>query len=247
MAEISLKSTEFDSEQYEHIYPQGINNHYWNKARNHIIYAAINSGNQPVVEVGCGRGAVTAFLKNKGIDVFGLELADCEPLEEAKGHIKTNIDACAMHQSFTEKFKTLLLLDVIEHIEDPKVFIRNILNHYTNVREIIITVPARKEIWSNYDEYNGHFRRYDIDMTNDLMSSLNLNISQNQYFFHSLYWPARYLARLKKPRSLQINAPKSFLAKGLHYLLSRFFRLEKIILPGKWKGSSILVKASVSR
>ena len=59
-------------------YPDGIENHYWITAKNHIIYdAIIKNGltNLKLLEVGCGRGGVITFLAGKKLNVFGLELA----------------------------------------------------------------------------------------------------------------------------------------------------------------------------
>lgn len=238
--------TEFNSVEFQNAYPDGINNHYWNKARNYIILGQLSSNdlkNKPVLEIGCGRGGVVAFLKNKGIDIFGIELAPCTPFKNAENDILTGKDALEMDEAFREKYKTILLLDVIEHIENPVAFIKSLLAAYKNIEQILFTVPARSEIWSNYDEYYGHFRRYNLEMSEQVMNEINFNIKDNRYFFHSLYIPAKLLAKNKKDRNLKLNAPQGILSKTINSILAICFRIEYAILPKAWKGTSVLCRA----
>ena len=65
---------------------------------------------------------------------------------------------------------TLLVLDVIEHLEDPIAFLREVLSSFPDVSSLIVTVPAREELWSAFDDFYGHHRRYtlrDIDTPAD--------------------------------------------------------------------------------
>jgi hypothetical protein len=49
-------------------------------------------------------------------------------------------------------FGAILLRDVVEHIEDAGTFLRDLLRAFPNARHVLIAVPARMELWSNYDE-----------------------------------------------------------------------------------------------
>lgn len=244
---IMAKPTAFNVEEFDYAYPEGINNHYWNDARNKIILQSLKKhgmAGKPVLEIGCGRGGVVAFLKEKDIDIFGLELAPCPPFKEAEGHIQTGTDALEMDETFKARYKTLLLLDVIEHIEDPVSFVQRICAAYPNISQIIFTVPARQEIWSNYDEFYGHFRRYDLGMMSDFAQQCGFIVKENRYLFHLLYWPAKLLTRLGRDRNLKINPPQG-MAKTAHTLLSSFFVTEQRLLPRSWKGSSVFCVVSV--
>ncbi len=244
-----VKPTEFDLEQFQSCYPDGINNHYWNDARNKLILKHIRESGMkqlPILEIGCGRGGVVAFLKSNNIDIFGIELAPCTPFAEAEGDVLTGTDAFETSEAFKAKYKVLLLLDVIEHIEDPVSFVRKICEAYTNLEYILFTVPAGNDIWSNYDEYYGHFRRYDLEMTKSFVRESGFVLKENRYVFHLLYWAARLLTRLKRDRNLKLSPP-SGINKIVHRVLSKYFIAEHNLLPQTWRGSSVFCIASIPR
>ncbi|MGP8215155.1 MAG: class I SAM-dependent methyltransferase [Bacteroidia bacterium] len=161
--------TSYTDLQFEHNYPDGIEDFYWIKARNKIIYYEINKypliKNSHILEVGCGRGVVTKYLAERGIKCFGVELAPARPINGAEKFMIAGKDAFKMDAEFKNKFQTIMLLDVIEHIENPLEFINELLINYSNVKYLVIAVPARNEIWSGYDIFFGHFTRYGLKMT----------------------------------------------------------------------------------
>jgi hypothetical protein len=134
---------------------------------------------------------------------------------------------------------TILLLDVIEHLEDPKVLIREAVGNLPNLKSIMITVPAGQALWNNFDEFNGHYLRYDRPQLVNLMKELGWQPSYCGYFFHALYWPALLFAKLGLKRSVTIPAPKGAMA-GWHRLLSQLFFWEYKVMPGSLVGSSII-------
>ena len=79
-----------------------------------------------------------------------------------------------------------MLLDVIEHIEDDREFLRTIRSAFSNCQCVIVTVPARPEAWSEWDEYYGHFRRYSPETLRKTLSAIG-GCVYVRYFFRSLY------------------------------------------------------------
>jgi len=237
--------SEFEKEQFEYAYPDGIEEDYWNRARNYIIYRSLSASKatgEKIIEIGCGRGGVVKYLNSKKVDCTGVELAECRPHIGAEKFIKTGTDALALDDKLRKEFQVLLLFDVIEHLEDPEAFLKNILDKYQNLQSIVITVPARKEIWSNYDEFYGHYRRYDLEMSRAVMNSLDFDVVDNRYFFHGLYIAAKLLLKIKKHKETKLTAPKGVM-KIFHVFISWYFILEYHLLPKKWKGSSIICVA----
>ena len=53
------------------------------------------------------------------------------------------------------------LLDVLEHQEDDKGFLRSLVDKMQPGSTLLLTVPALQGLWSQWDEALGHFRRYD--------------------------------------------------------------------------------------
>ena len=89
-----------------------------------IAIARVNSGER-VVDVGCASGYVGAALKKKGCTVIGID--QFEPPKEV------NLDRFIKHDLNSDRFPltldqtdTVLLLDVIEHVQSPEKFIEQL-------------------------------------------------------------------------------------------------------------------------
>jgi len=234
--------TEFSAEEYELAYPDGVENNYWTIARCFILYKNILKAsvqNEKIIEVGCGRGGVVKYLRGKSVDIFGVELATCTPHKGVEDFIQTKTNALNINKDERDKYTVLMLLDVIEHIENPDSFIKEILGRYKNVKTIILTVPARQEIWSNYDEFYGHYKRYDTGMCKKLSEKIDFDVRLNRYFFSTLYLVAKVLMNFSKNRSVKISSPKGIM-KISHNVIAYLLIIEYYLVPGSWKGTSII-------
>jgi hypothetical protein len=239
-------NTAFDQQQFEMLYPDGIENHYWFSARNFIIKMAVKSYsvlNEKIIEIGCGKGIVVKYLNDNGFDSTGYDLAVCKPCDGADALIFTGVDALEVNEDIRQQYTTLMLLDVLEHIEHPQLFLNQILEKYINLKKIIITVPARQEIWSDHDVFNGHFRRYDLDMTIALVNAIEFKIEKNTYCFQSLYNLTKFLSIFKINRKTQIKPPLGIL-KIVHRVLSFYLIVENLLAHQKQRGSSIICIAT---
>ena len=240
--------TAFNIDQFDAIYPKGVERHYWNRCRNAVILDAIRSigDHGPILEVGCGKGLVVAYLRDQGLDVTGVELAQVTPLAEVKTHVRTSTDALALAVSERAQVKTILLLDVIEHLEKPGAFLQQLVSGFPSLRYFVITVPARQELFSNYDDFNGHFRRYDQELLNKHVADGNGAVMRSNYFFHVLYPAAWLQLQLSGKRKLAFPVPARGPASWLHALIGHIMFFEHRILPGSWKGTSLIAAVKVS-
>jgi len=146
--------TKFSDQQLEETYPKGIGNHFWNHARNRIIastlFAQGVSPQSRILEIGCGRGVVVRYLRARGIDCHGVELSKSEVDDDLKGAVRMGWDCFELPVEFRDSVTGLMLLDVIEHLPDPVNFMSRLQTSFRNARFLLVTVPARKELWSNY-------------------------------------------------------------------------------------------------
>lgn len=77
----------------------------------------------------------------------------------------------------------LLLADVLEHIEDPKSFLRNLKKHFAPESEVLITVPAFQKLFSEHDVFLGHFKRYNHQtLLEDLKDSIHVSYMRYLFF-----------------------------------------------------------------
>ena len=80
----------------------------------------------------------------------------------------------------------LTLMDVLEHVEDDVAFLEKALSKCVGGR-VFITVPAFQFLFSKYDAFLKHFRRYDRKQLLNLINSQNLHIEKCHYFYASLF------------------------------------------------------------
>lgn len=241
-----MSNTAFSKEQFSAIYPDGVDQHYWNHSRNRVIRRFLKSSRlhqSRILEIGCGRGVVLKHLLSNQLDCTGVELGDALPLPGCEGKILTNQDAFSLPASVRESIETVLMFDVLEHVEIPGEFIDRIRTQFVNARNLVITVPARQELWTNYDEYNGHFKRYSLADIGALASN-PLLVKKAAYFYHSLYIAFWIFIRLSRTRSTSIKAPAGA-GRLFHKLLSLILQADYHLFPGWFPGTSIIALFSL--
>lgn len=230
----------FSAKQFRIGFPKGIENHYWNHARNRIVLKKLQpfvEENDIILDIGCGTGIIVDFLRQAGLNCYGCEIAEVSPVSESiVPFFYSRTDAFSLNGPIKEKCKVILLLDVLEHVENPDDFIRQCTAHFTGLKLILITLPARKELWSNYDEYYRHFCRYDLRDVQKLFDNTNLCLHKAGYFFHALYLPMRLLSLLGKERNTEIKPPRY---RTVHRFLSSIISVEEALIPPFIPGSSL--------
>jgi hypothetical protein len=232
----------YSPEQYAASYPEGIERHWWTAARTRIVAAFVARCARPdatLLEVGCGMGVSVRGLRRLGVRCSGVEVADVVPLPEVADCVTTGTNALDLPEAVRRRYDTVLLLDVIEHLSDPDGFLRDLAAGFPSLETVVVTVPARGEIWSNYDAFFGHFRRYDLRGLRELAARLGWQTRLSRYFFHLLYPPAWLMKQLGIPRAVKIAAPRGWRCR-IHALVANAMVLESRWLPGSWPGSSAI-------
>lgn len=236
-------SSAFTTEQFEVLYPPGVEHHYWNLCRNRVIARMLrrSGADGPILEVGCGKGLVTKALRERGFDVRGVEIAPVPPLPGMEAHVRSSFDVFAMEPMEAATYRTVMLLDVIEHLEDPERFLRMLRGKFTGCTMLLVTVPARQELFSNYDRFNGHHLRYDrATLTRHLTAWSGKGAFELRYFFHVLYPSARWLLALRGKRPVHFTVPASWFSRSVHKLIGLLLFADHLLIPGNTKGTSLL-------
>ena len=118
-----------------------------------------------ILELGCGTGNFTTLMAERGLQVTGL---DIEPsyVEQAARRIAPWPNAAVKVMDVTQLgdgplYDTVVLLDVLEHIEHDGRLLESIGTRLRPEGRVILKVPAIPSIYSQMDQAIGHFRRYD--------------------------------------------------------------------------------------
>ncbi len=230
----------FAKKQFDLAYPLGIENHFWTKARNWIVLNELVKGkSQRIIEVGCGRGVVVEFLRKNGLDCFGVELAQVDIPNGLAAYIETGIAADSLSFIHRNQFDSLLLLDVVEHVAEPKIFLQQLSVNFPSVERIILTLPARTELWSNFDEYYGHYKRYTFESVREICEIAGWEFESIRYTFKWLYLPVLIMSMLGIRRKIEIHRPSAIL-KPIHSLMAAMSFAEYMCLPKSILGTSII-------
>jgi 2-polyprenyl-3-methyl-5-hydroxy-6-metoxy-1,4-benzoquinol methylase len=141
--------------------------HWWWRTREAAILAELRRLRPPapsegrrILDVGCGDG-----LFFDRLSAFG-EVEGVEPdasLLRAEGPWRRAIHAVPFDEGFRpgHRFDAILMLDVLEHMQQPAAALRHALRLLAPGGVVIITVPAFQWLWTRHDDLNQHVRRYD--------------------------------------------------------------------------------------
>ncbi len=233
----------FDRDSYETAYPVHVEHHFWSLARCDVIARAIagtNLKDAPWLEVGCGSGVVVAALRQRGLHVDGCEIAAVPPHLVHVPDLRLATDVFDLPREERARYRGLLLLDVLEHLPERQAFLDRLFEAFPNAERLIITVPARAELWSNYDTHYGHHLRYSLAGMAEEVQSSPWKLRAARYFFHALYLPMFLASRLKGGRLTSVAGPSTGTRRAIHRALAAFCRLEDRVIPGGVPGTSVL-------
>jgi 2-polyprenyl-3-methyl-5-hydroxy-6-metoxy-1,4-benzoquinol methylase len=141
----------------------------------HCHYAALwdflrHTEARTFLEVGVGSGRLAALLLDRGFRGYGID-ASQEAIAIAQSELRREIadgrirlwcgDIFETRPTAFEPVDLALSMMVMEHVEDDVGFVRAITRFIKPGGQLIISVPARRDLWSIEDETVGHVRRYD--------------------------------------------------------------------------------------
>lgn len=115
-----------------------------------------------ILEVGAGKGDFTErFSNNALVTATELSSSSIELLKnrfvDRENIAVTNFD---VFSSPTNLFDSIVLINVLEHIESDVCALKSLQNHLRWGGFIIVYVPAHWLLYSKFDNSIGHYRRY---------------------------------------------------------------------------------------
>jgi len=203
------------------------------------------------LEVGCGHGVFRKQIEcETNWTVDGTDL-DCRALEQnpqCRGETYA-YDIMEKNLDFKEKYDFIFLFDVLEHIEQPIVFLEACLFHLKKDGYIYVNVPALQFLFSPYDIVVGHFRRYNKQILSDELLQSELQIDNIQYWGFSiiglLFLRKLFLSpKLKHEDIIQrgFKPPGKF----MNFLLCMLMNIETFLIKQPPLGTSVMAAAKKS-
>jgi SAM-dependent methyltransferase len=151
---------------YYELYHQVEQQHWWFTARMAILESqvkeVVSKTGKPlkILNIGVATGGTTKMLEKFG------QVTSVEFDKECCVFLKIKRDIDAVNASMTAlpfddaSFDLVCAFDVIEHIEDDQLAIREAARVLKQGGAYLFTVPAYQFLWSDHDVVNHHFRRY---------------------------------------------------------------------------------------
>jgi SAM-dependent methyltransferase len=139
-----------------------------------------------VLEIGCGTGNFTGLLACRASSVVAVDL-DAEFLATARQRWKDDprisFRCCdATTEDWKVEFDTIVLLDVLEHVEDDVSFLRSLRRAIRSGGNLVIKVPSGNWLHSSMDRAIGHYRRYSKETLRSTLHSAGWSDRVSFYF-----------------------------------------------------------------
>lgn len=175
--------------------------HWWWRARERFLLDRLESQAEEesrltrrLLDVGCGDALFFDRLSEFG-RVQGIE-PDTEILSD--GPWRDQIHGGTL-ESFSADvpFDWILMLDVLEHLSEPGEALRRARDVATEQASLFVTVPAFEALWTQHDELNRHYVRYDRTSLEILLLDSGWQPMETTYFFIWLV-PLKMLLKLKE-------------------------------------------------
>lgn len=135
-----------------------------------------------VLEVGCGTGNFTTLLAASCSEVVAVDLNPVFVQRaiarlKSQPHVSIRV-ADATTQPWPQAFDTIILLDVLEHIDDDVSLLRRLRHSLTANGQLMLKVPAIAALYNGLDQAVGHHRRYSRQTLQTVLSQAGFATSE---------------------------------------------------------------------
>ena len=205
--------------------------HWWFRSKGAFVAGALRRAKvdaaSTLVDVGAGAGGVTAVLgwrQDRLLTMDGsFELVRTGQQRHAHLGVVGLGEAVPLRDGAVD---VVTMLDVIEHLDDPGVSLREARRALADDGVLVITVPAHRWLWSGADELLGHVRRYDRRMLREHLEAAGYRVDTMTHVFSWLVPPVWLQRRLTADREKQLGlGVRSTMIDALALVLTRAERL----------------------
>jgi len=229
-------------------------NHWWDKVRRKIVinfikrYYSGSTHRPQILDIGCGTGAMAEEVKGIG-SYYGLDVSrEAVDFCERRGIENIGLGDVRNIPYGENTFDFVLALDVIEHVDDDFLAVKEIRRVLRPGGITIITVPAFKFLWGPTDVFFHHYRRYRLVELESLLKGNNFSILKLSYFNILLFFPIVIIRMIIKlfhlPDKMENNLSRNMINDTwiINKTLYLIFYFESILLRcvNFWFGVSAL-------
>lgn len=150
--------------------------------------------NGRILEIGSGIGNISQFFIGAKASITLSDIREnyCTQLKERFSDAPTLEDVLLInltdpdferkYKEFEKTFDTVFALNVIEHIEDDVLALKNCSFLLKDGGTLLILVPAYQRLYCSFDQELGHCRRYTIKSLRKVFEDNYFHIKHSRYF-----------------------------------------------------------------
>jgi SAM-dependent methyltransferase len=163
-----------------------------------------------IMEVGIGHGNYCALLREYG-DYVGVDV-DSESVAAAQERFPDIrfaqcdiLEISSLRRTLPSDADAIVSINVIEHIEDDRTAVSNLIQVLKPGGHLLLSVPALMMLYNEMDRLAGHFRRYTTASMQALLQGQPVEIVRLGYLnpIGGLGW---WVNSLSKPKSLNAES-----------------------------------------
>jgi SAM-dependent methyltransferase len=162
-----------------------------------------------VLDAGCGWGVTLESLEARGFQAVGLDVSrrTLEKLDRPGRHL-IEADLSRPMPPRAAGYDAVLALDVIEHLDDDAGAVRRLARLARPGGLVVVSVPALPEMFGEFDEIQGHRRRYRPEDLEAAFEGSGLEVER-------VFWWGRWLVpTLRRQRARRRMKPGDSAAEG---------------------------------
>jgi SAM-dependent methyltransferase len=200
---------------------------WWEDERSKFIDARVRELVAPgalIADVGCGRGSVFGGTIDTDHTVVRIDSHPWAEWADRRGiYVCAAADALPFRD---ETFDLVASFDVLEHLGDDTVALREQRRLVRSGGHVVATVPADERLWSAHDDNVGHQRRYTAPAARGLGAASGLSAHSDSYFFSFLWLPA-WLTRRSPLRTSEPGSGSGWLSRMVRSAIAFISALER--------------------
>jgi SAM-dependent methyltransferase len=206
--------------------------HWWFTERRRLLGRMIAAFGLPadarILDIGTSTGTNLRMLRDLGFSRYeGLDMSD-EAVRWCadKGYGKvTRGDACAL--PFPDaSFDLILATDIIEHVDDDALALREMRRVLKPDGRVLVTVPAFPILWGLQDEIGHHKRRYRAPELVARIRAAGLAVQKRFYFNYLLFVPILLARRAIGLLGIELQNENQVNSPLINRLLTWVFRFD---------------------
>lgn len=174
--------------KYGEAYRELFEKHWWWRSRTELIVGKVRqlrpaSGWNRILDIGCGDALFFDRLGEFG-EVEGVE-PSADLVKPDNPH-RNRIHVCPFDENFQpgKQYSLILMLDVLEHLDEPVAALKHVLDLLTPEGIVILTVPAFMQLWTNHDALNHHRTRFTKRSFSEVAKQAGFSTQEERYLYH---------------------------------------------------------------